>query len=1132
MAEIILTTQDTKGNLNKKISSQDEYISQLQNIKDLKNTETESNLFNEEYFKFLDSFKNNFKNSNNLFSIFISFLYMGILIVILINKEDLSCYLIGSITLFFFIFNFLVSFFNLFKKCKYSSTFATIIAHLLLACNILIITYEEETLQTTKFNFVNMENGLTYALYLLNFCSSYYLVLNLKNKFGLAHALLDLIIILYLFIYKKFYLESTTFLLFDIFIFLFINKEEKIRKSFLADILLKKLEIENLEKNKNIVIKNEINNCDQNYTNEDTEKKLKNLILAKISHEFKAPIMYMQNIIDGLFDKKYEDGVPEIIKTENSENETTQPLRKISNLKFYNYANDINIKSDYLIQLKYLSELVILQILDLCDYANSDNSENLINDHKTISDTSIVNYNSYTEFKCLKEYIVNLTKTMLLIFNKRIKIKCLIHESLMDYKTIIDENKLKRLLANLISNSVKNQYDGDILIKINPISLRDSKAMTTDKPNLQSPKHLGKPESAKTVRQTSNTLDLNYFYPPVVFSDRKKLRPPIKSSDSEKILLKYTNNLETSGPREVNCESSSSLETKNQIIGPNTGFVISIQDSGHGLDEKVLTRLSLFNTHPMYSPKQKYLRAPTLSKFNNILKELDEINLDSNQKDYEISKGCGLGLLLCKKISRELKADLKCETSHFGTTFSIFFRNSVIEKIYSEQNNFSNEDATVLCNKSRHMIVRLSAKNMLKYDPNHISKLDDVELNLVKFQLSDSEGNEKQIKETLEDNSGLSQKGTKIKDSNKKRNLLSANIETNAHSINEFKNSSSNLIIDGSDENFEAPITRNNKSHKPSLFSNNNNKSSDNENPKTSKTQNERNKKLRAQKRISTSKTASLRKNFFINLGTVILNKNENNTILDQSKNESPLNTAKNNSKKYILNVIPSDQEKNNQTNYEKPNKFIDINISESSHSNRESDYYSSSDSDDNNKIEKNNQLVVDLNPPKIEIIDKIPSTNSLTLNSIKVLIVDDNKNNQDAIEKLVHRYYKIKNKKNSNSLKSTTATIQPIIKKLNDGIELVSEIYSEITLNKGKPLCKIIFCDEMMNYMNGSEAFTILSKLFEEKKINKIPFVICSAFSQEAHFEKMKAAKIEHVYQKPLSFGNVGYILDNLIEK
>jgi signal transduction histidine kinase len=135
----------------------------------------------------------------------------------------------------------------------------------------------------------------------------------------------------------------------------------------------------------------------------------------------------------------------------------------------------------------------------------------------------------------------------------------------------------------------------------------------------------------------------------------------------------------------------------------------------------------------------------------------------------------------------------------------------------------------------------------------------------------------------------------------------------------------------------------------------------------------------------------------------------------------------------------------------------------------------------------------------------------------LKVFVVDDNVTNQEAIVNSLKQYHKSKNKKSVMK-----------IKKLNDGVELLYELYHNII--KGKEIPNLIICDEMMEYLNGSETYAILVKNFFEKVNLNIPFVICSAFEDEGHFEKMKKANITHSFKKPLSRGNVEYILENLI--
>jgi hypothetical protein len=60
-------------------------------------------------------------------------------------------------------------------------------------------------------------------------------------------------------------------------------------------------------------------------------------------------------------------------------------------------------------------------------------------------------------------------------------------------------------------------------------------------------------------------------------------------------------------------------------------------------------------------------------------------------------------------------------------------------------------------------------------------------------------------------------------------------------------------------------------------------------------------------------------------------------------------------------------------------------------------------------------------------------------------------------------------------NLNSKEANLKDIIdvKKLNDGFELLNEINNEIINNKGRTFTSLIFCDEMINFMNGLEAFS-----------------------------------------------------------
>lgn len=128
-----------------------------------------------------------------------------------------------------------------------------------------------------------------------------------------------------------------------------------------------------------------------------------------------------------------------------------------------------------------------------------------------------------------------------------------------------------------------------------------------------------------------------------------------------------------------------------------------------------------------------------------------------------------------------------------------------------------------------------------------------------------------------------------------------------------------------------------------------------------------------------------------------------------------------------------------------------------------------------------------------------------------KIIIIDDNIPILNAEAKLCSNL--LIKKKLDSKFKILT---------YHDGIEALYAIYRDVTI--GESSIKLIISDEMMNYMNGSEMFNLISKkIFSNKKI---PFVICSAFSNDGHFQKMKDLNIE-TFKKPLNKGNVEYLLE-----
>ena len=129
------------------------------------------------------------------------------------------------------------------------------------------------------------------------------------------------------------------------------------------------------------------------------------------------------------------------------------------------------------------------------------------------------------------------------------------------------------------------------------------------------------------------------------------------------------------------------------------------------------------------------------------------------------------------------------------------------------------------------------------------------------------------------------------------------------------------------------------------------------------------------------------------------------------------------------------------------------------------------------------------------------------------ILIVDDNITILKAINSLIYKFLV------SKKIERKYQIIMAL-----DGIEALNLVYSDVINNFNS--IKLIISDEMMNYMNGSELYSNLETKIFEKRREKIPFVICSAFSNISHFEKMHELGVDF-YKKPLSKGNVEFLFN-----
>lgn len=97
---------------------------------------------------------------------------------------------------------------------------------------------------------------------------------------------------------------------------------------------------------------------------------------------------------------------------------------------------------------------------------------------------------------------------------------------------------------------------------------------------------------------------------------------------------------------------------------------------------------------------------------------------------------------------------------------------------------------------------------------------------------------------------------------------------------------------------------------------------------------------------------------------------------------------------------------------------------------------------------------------------------------------------------------------------------------KLKDGFELIYNVYCDLS-NKANKI-KLVLCDEMMEYMNGTETLPILDKLFQKAGASKFPILFISAFTNNSYYDKIKQGNWEiELLEKPLNLKNSKKIID-----
>lgn len=826
------------------------------------------------------------------------------------------------------------------------------------------------------------------------------------------------------------------------------------------------------------------------------DKNYKMLLLAKISHEFKYPLMLIQSHSESL-----------------QENEDMSHCDK---KETYSY-------------LKYLAEVLMLSILDLSQYVNEKR------DYGNVSYS-----NSLIRIYTLNEYLFNLGKILLIIYNKpKLSILINLDPSIQDTQFTSNEKKLKQVLFNLLTNAIKNTLEGEIKINISKNVERRQQRSSTLKNNARGFLNIINSEEISTpkIRKESNAYCFtNYLQSKFCIKSTENIKnttenkhnkgyisnsnpnlPTIDMGFSEDYNKKTNINWNNQKQKEINSQNyeKENFEQKNDNDNINS-LIITIEDSGCGLRKSML---EMVNTED--------------SKLNDLNKK----DIDNKRMAYTTNTGLGIGLIICKKLCADLNIGINAQIIKEdrvikGTCFKLSFkdkvrRNSTLSiATEHDKGNFSytiNQSKKNLLsyeNRDNETFTPKTNKNTLtENSPSLKQRLNSNLLTSIKHENNSRLNINYQYKpnfncsfiQNLETNEASFVNPRPSYDNSRFLNIFSSNDISNINYL-PTKNSYDSVDIQGRN------ICLNNNI----IINNNNNKHSNNSN---------------FESELSTSKLPHIlykdksgidkfkrRPSTLKENNKTIVHKLE--VIQEFKRKEKPIRTLQFNSKKIdnklslIFNEkeIPSKKmgqktKMNNILNKEKFNR-IDSKTSESE------EYYCKDEIELNNSLASDQSIDQDYNinsENQQDIKLKDSKIEDSTKYEYKFYVVDDNKNNQSAIERLINRYFQ----KNSKSY---------LIKCLDDGIELINEVYLDI--QRGNNCSKMIFSDQMMEFMNGSEAFKIIKNLLENKQMKPIPFIICSAFNDEGHYLKMKNLGIEHVFEKPISFGNIEHILDNYLSE
>jgi signal transduction histidine kinase len=178
----------------------------------------------------------------------------------------------------------------------------------------------------------------------------------------------------------------------------------------------------------------------------NAEFKIKSLLLSKVAHEFKNPLLCIIELVDSLL---------EVVEIETLESNS------VSNSIEANKLTKEDLIKEILTKIKSMSDYLIILVKDMDYFSQKYSANNEVRNHL---DYSLAQLDSIITF------CQDITKTLLQKYNKAssVVLNTIVDSNIPEY-IYIDEIKLKQILINLLSNAVKYTIRGCINFEIQNI---------------------------------------------------------------------------------------------------------------------------------------------------------------------------------------------------------------------------------------------------------------------------------------------------------------------------------------------------------------------------------------------------------------------------------------------------------------------------------------------------------------------------------------------------------------------------------------------------------------------------------------------------------------------------------------